>query len=425
MALYDEGLSQQMLSINSRQFDASQFSIFPVRVKFTFLNLEEIKTTYPNLYERYGNEYSLGGILVDSVTNPTPPPNDREKELEGYTFALPLFPNAKQIPLLNEITYLLAMPSPNLQNKNFIDTNDVAYYYFHPVNLWNSIHHNALPDPLATTTKTPSEQKSYRQVEAGSRVKPTDGVDDIPLGQTFDEKANIKNLQPYEGDHIIEGRWGQSIRFGSTVTGSNNTWSSTGTNGDPILIIRNGQYNDKKEAWYPIVENINLDTGSIYFGSTQKIPLDASSTNYSSYDTAPTIPKEYSYSQIIINSGRLVFNSYEDHILLTSKKSVGLNAVQSVNIDTPKTIIKSEQIYLGSKNQTDTEPLLLGDRTYEILKTLIDDVNSLAKSLSTQVGVPAGTLLAPTATIAQAVLSNTTKLKTEVEKIRSDISRTK
>lgn len=422
MALYDEGLSQQMLSVNSRQFDSSKFNIFPVRVKFVFLDLKEIKSTYPNLYERYGSEYSLGGILVDSVANPAPAAENKETELLGYTFALPLFPNAKQIPLLNEITYLLTMPSPNLQNPNFIDTNDVAYYYFYPVNLWNSIHHNALPDPLTTSTSTPSEQKSFQQVEAGSRVKPTDGVDDIPLGQTFDERANIKNLQPYEGDHIIEGRWGQSIRFGSTVTGSNNTWSSTGNNGDPILIIRNGQYNDNKEAWYPIIENINLDSGSVYFGTTQKIPLDASSTSYKSYDTAPINPKEYSSNQIIINSGRVVINSFDDHILLTSKKSVNLNAVESVNIDSPKTILQSPEVYLGGKSAK--EPVLLGDKTYDILKVLVDDLNALATSLSTQVGVPPGVLLAPTAGIASQIVSNTTKLKASLNQIRSKVSKT-
>ena len=422
MALYNEGLQQQMVSVNSQNFDNSQFAIVPARVKFVFLDLEGISKLYPNLYKQFGSEYSLGGILYDSVTDPSPAPEDKETELLGYQFALPLFPNNRQVPLLNEIIYVMSMPSPNLQNPNFIDTNAIQDYYFYPVNLWNSVHHNALPDPLSTTTTTPSEQKTPQQVEAGSRVKPTDGVNDISLGKTFIERANIKNLQPYEGDYIIEGRWGQSVRFGSTVTGSNNTWSSTGTNGDPILIIRNGQYNDKKEAWYPIVENINLDSGSVYFGTTQKIPLDASSVKYKSYDTPPTIPKEYSYSQIIINSGRLVLNSYEDHILLTSKKSVGLNAVESVNIDSPKTIIQSSQVYLGGKEAT--EPVLLGDKTYDILKVLINDLSSLAQSLSTQVGVPPGALLEPTATIAKSILSNTTALKTEIEKIKSTISKT-
>lgn len=422
MALYNEGLQQQMVSVNSQNFDSSQFAIVPARVKFVFLDLESISKLYPKLYKKVGAEYSLGGILYDSVTDPSPAPQNRETELLGYQFALPLFPNNRQVPLLNEIIYIMSMPSPNLQDPTFIDTNAIQDYYFYPVNLWNSVHHNALPDPLSTTTTTPSEQKTPQEVEAGSRVKPTDGVNDISLGKTFVERANIKNLQPYEGDYILEGRWGQSIRFGSTVTGSNNTWSSTGTNGDPILIIRNGQYNDKKEAWYPIVENINLDSGSVYFGTTQKIPLNASSVSYKSYTTAPINPKEYSSNQIIINSGRVVINSFKDHILLTSKKSINLNAVESVNIDSPKTILQSPEVYLGGKSAK--EPVLLGDKTYDILKVLVDDLNALATSLSTQVGVPSGVLLAPTAGIASQIVSNTTKLKASLNQIRSKVSKT-
>jgi hypothetical protein len=42
-----------------------------------------------------------------------------------------------------------------------------------------------------------------------------------------------------------------------------------GTNGDPITILRNGQGNQTKEGWIPIVEDINNDNSSIYLTSTQ------------------------------------------------------------------------------------------------------------------------------------------------------------
>jgi len=34
--------------------DSNSFTIQPVRVRFTFLNVEDIKTTYPTLFEKYG-----------------------------------------------------------------------------------------------------------------------------------------------------------------------------------------------------------------------------------------------------------------------------------------------------------------------------------------------------------------------------------
>ena len=62
---------------------------------------------------------------------------------------------------------------------------------------------------------------------------------------------------------MLEGRWGNSIRLGSTVQNKPNEWSSVGENGDPILIIRNGQPTDlTQDSWVPTTENVNNDQSS-------------------------------------------------------------------------------------------------------------------------------------------------------------------
>jgi hypothetical protein len=63
------------------------------------------------------------------------------------------------------------------------------------------------------------EDKEYPLVEAGSVRRITDQDTDIELGETFNENNVLNNrpLLPYEGDIIYEGRFGNSIRFGSTV----------------------------------------------------------------------------------------------------------------------------------------------------------------------------------------------------------------
>jgi hypothetical protein len=424
MSLYPEGLASQVNYLTGKPANSGYFSITPVRVKYTFLDLNQIKKENPKLYNKYQGDFSLGGIIFDSVSNPTEEGKE-ENQFEGLSFALPLFPNFKQIPLVNEIAYIISFPSPNLQNPNFIDLNNTAFYYFLPINIWNSIHHNALPDPLSTTTKTPSEQKSYQQVEAGSRVKTNDGVDDIDLGQTFDEQSNIRNLQPYEGDIIFEGRWGQSLRFSSTVTGSNNTWSSVGPNSKPITILRNGQYNDGKEAWIPIIEDINQDSGSIYLTSNQKIPLKTSSNSYKSYSTQPISPNQYSQPQIILNSGRLIFNSSQDHILLSSAKSIGLNSIESVNIDTPKTVIQSDKIYLGDKEDSNTQPILLGQDTVDLLGQILDNLSTIVNDLSVLVGVPPGSPFGKLNADSSVAAVNLKAAKNQLNKLLSKTSRTK
>ena len=151
--------------------------------------------------------------------------------------------------------------------------------------------------------------------QLGNHRRVTDQSTEINLGNTFIERSNIHPLLPFEGDTIYEGRWGNSIRIGSTiklkppVNSSLNNWSSVGTSGDPIMILRNGQGIQTDQGWIPTTEDINNDESSIYLASTQKIPLKASSTNYTSYTNyIPQKPDQYAGKQIMVNSGRLVFN---------------------------------------------------------------------------------------------------------------------
>ena len=73
---------------------------------------------------------------------------------------------------------------------------------------------------------------------------------------------------------MFEGRYGQSIRFGSTISGSHqpNNWSNEGERGNPITIIRNGQTEDPTKASFEhILEDVNEDNSSIYLCSNQQI----------------------------------------------------------------------------------------------------------------------------------------------------------
>ena len=62
---------------NQSSFDQrGSFVIQPVRVRFTFLNPENVKQTYPQLFEKYGGYDTLGGILFESFTNLGGPINE-------------------------------------------------------------------------------------------------------------------------------------------------------------------------------------------------------------------------------------------------------------------------------------------------------------------------------------------------------------
>ena len=241
-------------------------------------------------FNELGGWNGLGTIEFQSVENPL--------ELPIYPTARPIYPNVKNYPLENEIVFLLSMPNTNIGSS----TTSTQNYYISVISLWNHPHHNGYPSN--PNTPPPTQQKDYQQTGDGSVRRVTDQSTEINLGKTFKERSNIHPLLPFEGDVIYEGRWGNSIRIGSTVKNTPNIWSSDGNNGDPIMIIRNGQsVNTSPEGWIPIVEDINNDISSIYVTSTQKLPLKSSTPiDYFSYKTnKPDSPNQYSGPQIALN----------------------------------------------------------------------------------------------------------------------------
>ena len=360
-------------------------------------------------FQELGEWNGLGIIEYEDVTNPLPSPS--------LPIARPLTGNLKTLPLINEIVYILSLPNTDIAT---ISSNSISYY-INIVSLWNHPHHNAFP--TTPNSLPPTQQKDYAQTTLGNVRRVTDQSTEIFLGKTFKERSNIHPLLPFEGDVLEEGRWGNSIRIGSTVKNTPNNWSTVGTDGDPILIIRNGQGTQTEEGWIPTIENINNDESSIYASSTQKIPLNASSVNYFSYKSnPPQSPDQYAGKQVIINSGRLVFNTTEDHILLNSKKSINLNAIDGVNIDTPSLTIQSGNVYLGSKNAT--EPILLGNKTIATLDTLINNLSAFLQVCSTITSTSPGTFIVPLNVAATQLSSQLKVIQGNLEKLKSNTSKT-
>ena len=328
------------------------------------------------------------------------------KRVKGGTynssgFAKPYFPNFSNYPLRNELVYIFALPSSNIQE----GLNQENYYYITPINVWSNQHHNAIPNIITNKDTPESEQRDYKQTELGSNKQVSSRPTQLDLGNYFTEKSNIKPLKKFEGDVIVESRVGSSIRFGTTVRSNGkalSNWSTGSFNGQPITIIRNGQGQQGQVGFLPTEENINNDNSSIYLTNGQQIPLEVSSTReYLSYKKIPQPVKEYSRDQIVLNSGRLVFNSVEDSILLSSAQSINLNTDSSVNIDTPELDIQSDRINLGSKDAT--EPVLYGDLTIEVLVSMVDALEGIieACSIADADGKPIKTLQALTLYKAQ------------------------
>lgn len=106
----------------------------------------------------------------------------------------------------------------------------------------------------------------------------------------------------------------------------------------------------------------------------------------------PTLPHLYNGKQVLITSGRILFNAKDDSILLYSNQAIGFSTKGNIHFDLGagidevkegdnqnKFVVNSPNIYLGLQENGNlpNEPAILGNQTQEWLNdllTLIDDI---------------------------------------------------
>jgi len=333
------------------------------------------------LWEQTGEWQGIGSIqfqLVDGATN------EDTISSSKLNLAKPLFPHLKNYPLVNEVVLIFKLPT----NESIANMDGAtSYYYITPMSLWNHPEQNAYPNPLKGDTSD-SNKSDYEQIEAGNTRKVNDESSEISLngasGGTFTENGNIHPIIAFAGDNIIEGRYGNSLRFGNTSkieAEITNNWSEVGDSGSPITILRNGQDPEiEPPGWIPTVENINNDLSSIYLTSTQQIPIDTSAYNTDAFTEPPEAPDQYIKNQVILNSGRLLFNTNTDSIIISSKKNVSINADKEIGISGEDNVtLLSAEVNLGDLNAN--QALVLGDDFMTQFEILLQNLNNLTQVL--------------------------------------------
>ena len=226
--------------------------------------------------------WGIGAIKFEPLTKGSIP-----SEFPQGNIAYPMDINYRNLPLVNEVVYVTLGPSYRRITENNSDALD--FYYTSTLNIWNGVHLNAMPSPNAVSSNT--NTVSNEDVANGIENNTDNELTEAFYGKLFSENEKIRNLYPQEGDVIIEGRFGNSLRFTSTNTQPSESkeiqspWSTTGVNGTPLTILRNGQYTGgfNRDNWFPIYENIQEDPSSIYLTAGQSIPVKFATTNFSSF----------------------------------------------------------------------------------------------------------------------------------------------
>ena len=404
-------------SISGATDEVSQIGKFII-ARVTDVNLN----SNSDLFTKTGKWSGIGTINFSEVKTPG------STSLDDITLQLatPLFPNLKNYPLVNE--YVLIVKGPSNVNPDI--GSQLKNFYVSITSLWNSQHMNAVPIGLNNDSDVaPSLNKSYTSIETGNVNRPATQKQSIDLngnsGGTFEEKGNIHPILPFAGDNIFEGRFGNSIRLGNTSKAGGiitNNWSTGNNteNGDPITIIKNGQpLSSSSEGYLPITEDINNDPTSIYLTSTQKIPFDiavalkregeGSTIPYSNIiSPVPKSPKSYNGPQVILNSGRLLFNTHTDSILLSSQKSIVLTSIEDLGIQsqTKNVNIISDKGVVSLGKQNASESVILGDTFINDFTALIDNLKTLCSALGKEGSLPIASSLANILSQSGGVLDN-------------------
>jgi hypothetical protein len=314
------------------------------------------------------------------------------------------------------------------------------WYYTKKINLKNRVNSNVdfsveldVGDGFEGVIRDPNNVDTTYKGE-----KSTIGIDTENLrvngvmGRYFKFNNRIRKLRRFEGDAMIESRFGSSIRFGAYDTNRENDsgdpiyvdYSDQG--GNPMILIRNrqrpiaakqfdvmSQQNNihdvnsnpsgireefEQDFNSYIHESVNWDGTSIHItsGLTEskwKAKLHFRKLHFQSDDGikseqtnySPTGASKFKYpkltgDQVVIHSDRIVISSRSNEIFQYAKKRLQLVTDQEFCVDAheqmvlttnEKFVVNSPHIYLGEYNQT-KEPALLGQTTIEWLYDLCE-----------------------------------------------------
>ena len=283
--------------------------------------------------------------VIDTTTAYTSEPKDEEgtrlplgsvkvrssggKGNQKDEWAVPLGP-VKRIPLIGEHVITLTGPTWSADPGD----NPQLAYYLTSCNVQDNLNIGILPQTFLSGKDQPTGQLETFLNSLGNPQKET-ALDPF-IGQTFQEKETVKPVQPYEGDTILEGRWGQTIRMSSTVEDSPHPEATEGKNlydikacgdweagifgaGSPITFITNGHAPVGGPAKYT-KESFENDNSTICMTSGQK--LKTFETAQPNLGTGVPRSNKADSSQVVISSDRLVFNAKKEYLILAAKRSV-------------------------------------------------------------------------------------------------------
>jgi len=240
--------------------------------------------------------------------------------LASEVIALPANANYLNVPLYGEQVIIFSAIDGKTPN-----TKKEQYYYLPYVNTHAQVNNGIMP--FIQDTKAKSTSYSSNGISSTSKNKKPEQI-------SFNEK-NIVSIQPYQGDIILQDRFGSALRFSSTHKQIDDylqapIWEGSSV-GDPFIALTCGIDGVTKNDYFT-KEEPDKDSSLIYLSTSQKINNLKLSQQKIGRGTK-ALPS-YKNPQVIISSDRLIFNAKSDELVLTSKKDIKLSTPNwSVDVD--------------------------------------------------------------------------------------------
>jgi hypothetical protein len=220
--------------------------------------------------------------------------NDDDVKIEAY----PADMNMLKYPLPGESVLIVQ----GIRNQVFKTKFATAYYYISTISSNQNITFNSDPYMGQTVPEIKTDKVYTPEYEHRFENKFKSAESFILNNTTRKDKAP---LRPYEGDFILQGRFGASIRLGSTGASNANPWSvKGGAPGNPIMIVSA----NRTSGTTPVTENVDESDSSVYLCSSQVIPVTmATSTELQ------TFKYKYNVTDMSTNADPTQFLESESH----------------------------------------------------------------------------------------------------------------
>lgn len=268
--------------------------------------------------------YNVGTIKIRMFTQ------DHSRDDELLNWAYPMDSTIQEMPLIGELVIV-----------NKILGN---FFYTRKLYIAHRMQENAMINLNTVLNNRPSQLQNTIPAN-GSEIS----LNAHKFGKYFKPDSRIRPLKHFEGDVLIQGRMGNSIRFGSSQMEPGNEGMA------PNLILRTGQAKDVEieactasEIFGLIMEDPDKDVSSIWMTSDQVIPFEQITKDIgSNFRSLVNQPQKYDGGSILINSDRVMIDAKKTHVMLFANEEIYLNSYKNTSIDTDNNIILTANINIG------------------------------------------------------------------------------